>query len=62
MRPRGAWYRGFVAEAVDRFFRSVDVLDVTGRRHRGLLVADDFSKWSATVEDPIAYDYADTPC
>jgi gamma-glutamyltranspeptidase/glutathione hydrolase len=54
---RGAWYRGFVAEAVDRFFRSTDVLDVTGRRHRGLLAADDFSKWSATVEDPIAYDY-----
>ncbi|HET6237266.1 MAG TPA: gamma-glutamyltransferase [Acetobacteraceae bacterium] len=56
---RGAWYRGFVAEAVDRFFRSVDVLDVTGRRHRGLLAADDFSKWSATVEVPIAYDYAE---
>ena len=55
---RGAWYRGFVAEAVDRFFRSTDVLDVTGRHHRGLLTADDFSRWSATVEDPVAYDYA----
>ena len=54
---RGAWYRGFVAEAVDRFFRSTDVLDVTGRRHRGLLAADDFARWSATVEDPVAYDY-----
>ena len=55
---RGAWYRGFVAEAVDKFFRSTDVLDVTGRYHRGLLAADDFARWSATVEDPIAYDYA----
>ena len=54
---RGAWYRGFVAEAVDRFFRSTDVLDVSGRRHRGLLAADDFARWSATVEDPVAYDY-----
>ena len=54
---RGAWYRGFVAEAVDKFFRSTDVLDVTGRRHRGLLAADDFARWSATVEDPVAYDY-----
>ena len=54
---RAAWYRGFVAEAVDRFFRSTDVLDVTGRRHRGLLAADDFARWSATVEDPVAYDY-----
>ena len=52
-----AWYRGFVAEAVDRFFRSTDVLDVSGRRHRGLLAADDFARWSATVEDPVAYDY-----
>ncbi len=54
---RGAWYRGFVAEAVDKFFRSTDVLDVSGRRHRGLLAADDIARWSATVEDPVAYDY-----
>jgi gamma-glutamyltranspeptidase / glutathione hydrolase len=54
---RAAWYRGFVADAVDSFFRSTDVLDVTGRRHRGLLAADDFARWSATVEDPVAYDY-----
>ena len=54
---RGAWYRGFVAEAVDKFFRTTDVLDVSGRRHRGLLAADDFARWSATVEDPVSYDY-----
>jgi gamma-glutamyltranspeptidase/glutathione hydrolase len=54
---RAAWYKGFVAEAVDRFFRSNDVLDVSGRRHRGLLAADDFASWQATVEDPVAYDY-----
>jgi gamma-glutamyltranspeptidase/glutathione hydrolase len=54
---RAAWYRGFVAEAVDRFCRSTEVLDVTGRRHRGLLAADDMAGWSATVEDPVTYDY-----
>ena len=54
---RGAWYRGFVAEAVDKFFRTMDVLDVSGRRHRGLLAAEDFARWSATVEDPVSYDY-----
>jgi gamma-glutamyltranspeptidase/glutathione hydrolase len=54
---RAAWYRGFVAGAVDTFFRSTEVLDVTGRRHRGLLAAGDFARWSATVEDPVAYDY-----
>jgi gamma-glutamyltranspeptidase/glutathione hydrolase len=42
---------------VGRFFRDTDVLDVTGRHHRGLLTADDFAGWSATVEDPIRYDY-----
>ena len=54
---RAAWYHGFVAEAVEKYFSVTDVLDVTGRRHRGLLVAEDFSRWSATVEDPVAYDY-----
>ena len=54
---RGAWYRGFVAEAVDKFFRATEMLDVPGRRHRGLLTADDFARWSATVEDPVSYDY-----
>jgi gamma-glutamyltranspeptidase/glutathione hydrolase len=54
---RRAWYSGFVAEAVGRFFRDTDVLDVTGRHHRGLLTADDFARWSATVEDPLRYDY-----
>jgi len=54
---RRAWYQGFVADEVDRFFRGTDVLDVTGRRHRGLLTADDFARWSATVEDPVGYDY-----
>jgi gamma-glutamyltranspeptidase/glutathione hydrolase len=54
---RNAWYRGFVAEYVDKFFRSTDVLDVSGRRHRGLLAADDLARWSATIEEPIAYDY-----
>jgi gamma-glutamyltranspeptidase / glutathione hydrolase len=54
---RNVWYRGFVADAVGRFFRDTDVLDVTGRRHRGLLTEDDLSQWSATVEAPVSYDY-----
>jgi gamma-glutamyltranspeptidase/glutathione hydrolase len=54
---RRAWYQGFVADSVDRFFRGTEVLDVSGHRHRGLLTADDFCQWSATVEDPVSYDY-----
>jgi len=55
---RNAWYRGFVAEAIDRFFRSADVLDTSGRRHRGLLTGEDMARWAARVEAPLAYDYA----
>ncbi|MDA8050691.1 MAG: gamma-glutamyltransferase family protein [Rhodospirillales bacterium] len=54
---RAAWYRGFVAEAVDRFFRATDVLDSSGERHRGLLSADDFARWQASIEDPVSLEY-----
>ena len=54
---RCAWYQGFVAETVGRFFAVEPVLDASGRRHRGLLTAEDFAAWSATVEPPASYDY-----
>jgi gamma-glutamyltranspeptidase / glutathione hydrolase len=54
---RKAWYGGFVAEAIDKFFRNTDVLDVTGRRHRGLLTGDDLAGWTATIETPTSFDY-----
>ncbi|MGH7067314.1 MAG: gamma-glutamyltransferase family protein [Acetobacteraceae bacterium] len=54
---RAAWYRGFVAEAVDRFFRGHELLDASGRRHRGILAADDFAGWQASIEDPVSLDY-----
>ncbi len=55
---RHAWYHGFVAEAVGAFFAETDVLDVSGRRHRGLLTAQDFAEWEPGLEAPLAYDYA----
>ena len=54
---RRAWYRGFVAEAIDRFCRENEVLDTSGRRHRGLLTGDDLSGWQASIEPPLRYDY-----
>jgi gamma-glutamyltranspeptidase/glutathione hydrolase len=54
---RNAWYRGFVAEAIDRFYRNEEVLDASGRRHRGLLTGADMARWAATVEDPVGFDY-----
>jgi gamma-glutamyltranspeptidase / glutathione hydrolase len=56
---RNAWYRGFVAEAIDRFCRENEVLDVSGRRHRGMLTADDLAGWSATIEPAVSYEYDD---
>ncbi len=56
---RRAWYSGFVAEAVDRFFRSNEVLDVSGRRHRGLLTGQDMASWEAGVEPALRYDYGE---
>ncbi|MBO0739493.1 MAG: gamma-glutamyltransferase, partial [Alphaproteobacteria bacterium] len=54
---RNAWYRGFVAEAIDRFCRSEKALDASGRRHGGLLTADDLARWEAPVETPLTFDY-----
>ena len=53
---RKAWYRGFVAEAIDRFCRTRDVMDTSGRPHRGVLTADDMAKWTPHIEAPITYD------
>ncbi len=54
---RAAWYKGFVAEAVDRFCHTQEVLDVSGERHRGLLTGHDLAGWAASVEAPARYDY-----
>ncbi len=56
-RARAAWYRGFVAEAIDRFCRYEKVLDSSGRRHSGLLTGDDLAHWEAPVEAPVTFDY-----
>ena len=56
-RPATPGHRGFVAEAIDRFCRTQKVLDASGRRHRGVLTADDMARWQAPVEAPLTYDY-----
>jgi gamma-glutamyltranspeptidase/glutathione hydrolase len=53
---RRAWYRGFVAEAIDSFCRGTQWLDTSGERHGGLLTADDMAAWHATKEAPVTYD------
>jgi gamma-glutamyltranspeptidase/glutathione hydrolase len=56
-RARKAWSQGFVAEAIDRFCRTQDVMDTSGERHRGVLTGQDMAGWQATIEAPISYDY-----
>jgi gamma-glutamyltranspeptidase/glutathione hydrolase len=57
---RNAWYGGFVAEAIDRFCRGTEVLDASGRRHRGVLTGEDMARWRAPVEQPLRRDYRNT--
>jgi gamma-glutamyltranspeptidase/glutathione hydrolase len=56
-RARKTWSQGFVAEAIDAFCRTQEVMDVTGERHRGVLTGADMAAWEATVEAPLTYDY-----
>ncbi|MEM6678065.1 MAG: gamma-glutamyltransferase family protein, partial [Pseudomonadota bacterium] len=55
---RDAFYRGFVAEAVERSMR-VPIADGLGERRAGLLTADDMARWRATYEDTLSLSYGD---
>ncbi|NKK79679.1 gamma-glutamyltransferase family protein [Rhizobium leguminosarum] len=54
---RDAFYRGFVAEKIDDYLKTAEVLDASGNRHKGVLTANDMANWSATIEEPLTYDY-----
>jgi gamma-glutamyltranspeptidase / glutathione hydrolase len=52
-----AWYRGFVAESIDRYVSSTEAMDSSGRRHCGLLTGDDLASWEPTVEPTASLEY-----
>jgi gamma-glutamyltranspeptidase/glutathione hydrolase len=54
---RRSWSQGFVAEAIDRFCRTQEVMDSSGRRHKGLLTGQDMARWSASYETPASVNY-----
>src|SRR5262249_54038637 len=54
---RKMWSRGFVAEAIDKFCRTQEIMDSTGERHRGVLTADDLARWQPRVEAPVTLEY-----
>jgi gamma-glutamyltranspeptidase/glutathione hydrolase len=58
-RARAAWSSGFVAETIDRFCRTQELLDASGRRHKGLLTGDDMARWQARYEAPQTFRYRD---
>ena len=58
-RARRAWSQGFVAEAIDAFCRTQEAMDVSGRRHRGVLTGHDMANWKPTIEAPLALEYGD---
>jgi gamma-glutamyltranspeptidase / glutathione hydrolase len=55
---RDAFYRGFVAEAVDEFVR-IPVMDTSGSPHAGVLTAEDLASWRTPVEQPATFDFGD---
>ncbi len=56
-RARQSWSKGFVAAAIGRFCRTQDIMDTSGRKHRGVLTADDMARWTPHIEAPLTYDY-----
>lgn len=56
-RARDAFYRGFIAEAIDGFFRKTEAMDASDSRHKGVLTGDDLAGFAASVEPPLTFDY-----
>src|SRR5205814_9165576 len=56
-RARRSWSHGFVAEAFGAFCAGNEVMDVSGRRHAGVLTAQDMATWLPTIEEPVHLDY-----
>ncbi len=58
-RARKIWSQGFVAEAIDTFCRTQQVMDTSGERHRGVLTGDDIARWQPRIEPPATLAYGD---
>ncbi|WP_102223547.1 gamma-glutamyltransferase family protein [Acidimangrovimonas sediminis] len=53
---RAAFYKGFVAEAIDGWMREACVMDAAGERRRGVLTGADMAGWQASYEPPVSVD------
>jgi gamma-glutamyltranspeptidase/glutathione hydrolase len=52
-----AFYKGFIAEAIDDYLQTASVMDAAGGRRKGVLTGQDMADWQATYEDPLSVDY-----
>jgi gamma-glutamyltranspeptidase/glutathione hydrolase len=56
---RRSWSQGFIAQAIDTFCRTREVMDTSGERHRGVLTGQDMARWQPRVEQPATLQYGD---
>ncbi|MDJ1017380.1 MAG: gamma-glutamyltransferase [Paracoccaceae bacterium] len=56
-RATEVFYRGFIAEAIDRWVRDAEVADATGERRKGVLSGDDLAAWRPSYEAPVSTTY-----
>jgi gamma-glutamyltranspeptidase/glutathione hydrolase len=56
-RARKTWSQGFVAEAIDKFCRTQEIMDSSGMRHRGVLSGEDMARWQPRIEPPVTLQY-----
>ncbi|NEK24442.1 gamma-glutamyltransferase family protein [Sulfitobacter sp. JBTF-M27] len=54
---RRAFYKGFVAEAIDDWMQTACVMDASGSANKGVLTGEDLASWQASYEAPLAVDY-----
>ena len=54
---RAEWRDGFVADAIFDYLKDAEVMDVSGKKHAGVLTRSDMTDWRATFERPLTYDY-----
>ncbi|HAA92200.1 MAG: gamma-glutamyltransferase [Rhodospirillaceae bacterium] len=54
---RDAFYRGFVADAIDRFVAENEFLDTSGEHHGGFITGQDLAAFETSLEAPLGLDY-----
>ena len=56
-KAREIFYKGWIAEEIEKFATSFAALDASGQRHKGVLTAADMAAWQATYEKPVTTGY-----